>query len=39
MHLSYAWIAAGLVLLALARWQLVSSSTGFHALTVAPWPG
>jgi len=39
MHLSYAWIAAGLVLLALARCQLLGSSAGFHALTVGSMAG
>jgi uncharacterized protein involved in response to NO len=39
MHLSYAWIAAGLVLLALSRWQWVSASAGFHALTVGSMAG
>jgi uncharacterized protein involved in response to NO len=39
MHLSYAWIAAGFVLLALARWQLVSASAGFHALAVGSMAG
>lgn len=39
MHLSYAWIAAGLVLLVLSRWNLVSASAGFHALTVGSMAG
>ncbi|MYM27577.1 NnrS family protein [Duganella sp. CY15W] len=39
MHLSYAWIAAGFVLLVLSRWQLVSASAGFHALTVGSMAG
>jgi len=39
MHLSYAWIAAGLLLLALAQWQLVGASAGFHALTVGSMAG
>jgi len=39
LHLSYAWIAVGLMLLALARWQLVSASSGFHALTVGSMAG
>ena len=39
MHLSYAWIAAGFVLLALAAWQLVSASAGFHALAVGSMAG
>ncbi|GJJ03364.1 hypothetical protein RugamoR64_39020 [Duganella rhizosphaerae] len=39
MHLSYAWIAAGLLLLVLARWQMVSASAGFHALTVGSMAG
>ena len=39
MHLSYAWIAAGLVLLVLARCNLVSASAGFHALTVGSMAG
>lgn len=39
MHVSYAWIALGFVLLALARWQLVSASAGFHALTVGSMAG
>ncbi|MRW93531.1 NnrS family protein [Duganella sp. FT80W] len=39
MHLSYAWIAAGLVLLALARLQLTTASAGFHALTVGSMAG
>ncbi|MYM33466.1 NnrS family protein [Duganella sp. FT94W] len=39
MHLSYAWIAAGFVLLVLARWNLVSVSAGFHALTVGSMAG
>jgi len=39
MHLSYAWIAAGLVLLSLSRWQIVSASAGFHALTVGSMAG
>lgn len=39
MHLSYAWIAAGLALLVLSRWNLVSASAGFHALTVGSMAG
>ncbi len=39
MHLSYAWIAAGLLLLVLSRWQMVSASAGFHALTVGSMAG
>lgn len=39
MHLSYAWIAAGFVLLVLSRWGLVSVSAGFHALTVGSMAG
>jgi uncharacterized protein involved in response to NO len=39
MHLSYAWIAVGLMLLALARLDLVSASSGFHALTVGSMAG
>lgn len=39
MHLSYAWIAAGLVLLVLSRWGLVTASAGFHALTVGSMAG
>jgi uncharacterized protein involved in response to NO len=39
MHLSYAWIAVGLVLLALASWQLVGASAGFHALAVGSMAG
>ena len=39
MHLSYAWIAVGFVLLALASWQLVSASAGFHALAVGSMAG
>jgi len=39
MHLSYAWIAAGFVLLVLSRWGLVSASAGFHALTVGSMAG
>lgn len=39
MHLSYAWIAVGFVLLVLSRWQLVSASAGFHALTVGSMAG
>ena len=39
MHLSYAWIAVGFVLLALADWQLVSASAGFHALAVGSMAG
>jgi uncharacterized protein involved in response to NO len=39
MHLSYAWIAAGFVLLVLARFQLASASAGFHALTVGSMAG
>jgi uncharacterized protein involved in response to NO len=39
MHLSYAWIAAGFVLLVLSRWNLVSASAGFHALTVGSMAG
>lgn len=39
LHLSYAWIAAGFVLLALARWNMVSASAGFHALAVGSMAG
>ena len=39
LHLSYAWIAVGFVLLALASWQLVSASAGFHALAVGSMAG
>ena len=39
MHLSYAWIAVGFVLLALSGWQLVSASAGFHALAVGSMAG
>jgi len=39
MHLSYAWIAAGLVLLVLARLQMTTASAGFHALTVGSMAG
>ncbi|MBV7537563.1 NnrS family protein [Duganella sp. sic0402] len=39
MHLSYAWIAAGFVLLVLSRWNLVSANAGFHALTVGSMAG
>jgi uncharacterized protein involved in response to NO len=39
LHLSYAWIAAGFVLLVLARANMVSASAGFHALAVGSMAG
>jgi uncharacterized protein involved in response to NO len=39
LHVSYAWIAAGFVLLALARLNLVNASAAFHALTVGSMAG
>ncbi len=39
MHLSYAWIPLGLVLLAGAALNLVSVSAAFHALTVGSMAG
>jgi len=39
LHISYAWIPIGFLLLALAALQLVSSSTAFHALTVGSMAG
>ena len=39
LHLSYAWIPVGFVLLALASFHLVSSSAAFHALTVGSMAG
>jgi uncharacterized protein involved in response to NO len=39
LHFSYAWVALGLVLLALASFNLVSASAGFHALTVGSMAG
>jgi len=39
LHLSYAWIAVGLVLLAAASLGLAGSSAAFHALTVGSMAG
>lgn len=39
LHLSYAWIPLGLVLLALAALGLVTASTAFHALAVGSMAG
>lgn len=39
LHLSYAWIPFGFVLLALSALQLVSASAAFHALTVGSMGG
>jgi uncharacterized protein involved in response to NO len=39
LHLSYAWIPVGFVLLALAALGVVSSSAAFHALTVGSMAG
>lgn len=39
LHLSYAWIGIGFVLLALASLQLVSASAAFHALAVGSMAG
>lgn len=39
LHLSYAWIGIGFVLLALASLQLVTASAAFHALTVGSMAG
>jgi uncharacterized protein involved in response to NO len=39
LHLSYAWIAAGFLLLALAALKLVSASAAFHAFTVGSMAG
>jgi uncharacterized protein involved in response to NO len=39
LHLSYAWIPVGFVLLALAALKLVSASAAFHALTVGSMAG
>jgi len=39
LHVSYAWIPAGLALLALTALQVVSNSAAFHALTVGSMAG
>jgi uncharacterized protein involved in response to NO len=39
LHFSYAWVALGMVLLALASFNLLSASAGFHALTVGSMAG
>ncbi|MET0268146.1 MAG: NnrS family protein [Duganella sp.] len=39
LHFSYAWIAVGFVLLALATLQWVSASAAFHALAVGSMAG
>ncbi|KQW93546.1 hypothetical protein ASC94_13060 [Massilia sp. Root418] len=39
LHLSYAWIGAGMLLIALAALGLVSSSAAFHALAVGSMAG
>lgn len=39
LHLSYAWIGFGFVLLALSAMQIVSSSAAFHALAVGSMAG
>lgn len=39
LHLSYAWIPIGFLLLALAALKLVSASAAFHALTVGSMAG
>lgn len=39
LHLSYAWIGIGFVLLALASVQLAPASAAFHALTVGSMAG
>lgn len=39
LHLSYAWIGAGMVLLAAASAGLLPSSAGFHALAVGAMAG
>ena len=39
LHLSYAWIAAGFLLLALAALGIGASSTAFHALAVGSMAG
>jgi uncharacterized protein involved in response to NO len=39
LHLSYAWIPAGFLLLALAAMQVVSTSAAFHAFTVGSMGG
>ena len=39
LHLSYAWIPAGLILLALSELNLAPASAAFHALTVGSMAG
>lgn len=39
LHLSFAWIPAGFILLSLAAMNLVSSSAAFHVLTVGSMAG
>lgn len=39
MHLSYAWIPIGYLLLALAALKLMSASAAFHALSVGSMAG
>ncbi|KQV90338.1 hypothetical protein ASD15_23815 [Massilia sp. Root351] len=39
LHLSYAWIGAGMLLLALASMGMVSASAAFHALAVGSMAG
>ncbi len=39
LHLSYAWIPIGFILMALSALQIVSASAAFHALTVGSMAG
>ncbi len=39
LHLSYAWIPFGFILIALAALQIVTASAAFHALTVGSMAG
>jgi len=39
LHLSYAWIPVGLLLLGLASWGVTTSSAAFHALAIGSMAG
>ncbi|WP_238552119.1 NnrS family protein [Herminiimonas sp. CN] len=39
LHLSYAWIPCGFILIALAALQVVSTSSAFHVLTIGSMAG
>jgi len=39
LHLSYAWIPVGLLMLGLASWGMTTSSAAFHVLTIGSMAG